>query len=539
MDKKSLFIFFFVCLITRASAFFYPYPLNPDEGLIGAGALRQKSFSFIPWRDLESIGFGPITNWPVGLMALSGIPITFTTLHILAGLIWAFSASLTLWISSSLFGRIGAYFSAVLLLGISTLGWIPDFLHLSGASFPNLFLLFAVCCLVSGIKKPSSGKSQPMLAALVGLFCSLAALGKLQALPPSLFLCLFTGHGLLQGNYRAAWRNWVACLLGGLTPWILLGGWLAYEGELQIAIDSYFKGGVSYALKPSDPASWMLRAGKDLLGGWVVLKPLWILNLLLLPGLGLWLLARGGATIWRSQSVIFVLGWFSATMVALLMPTNRWPHHAIFLIPPAVILTAGFFVAAYQPLAETREAVSPFLNWIRKSPLRYGGLMLATCLALNVPLFPRYAKAGWSPLPPAYGFSAPQRALIDYVKKSTGPQDVIVIWGMASEIYVATGRPSGTRHIISHPLIDPNSAREIHRQNFMKDLQASQPILIVDAACPGFFLWRWGNGSEVRIDSFPELKKYVEENYQNISLSGQETGRSGLMVYRRLNYNRP
>jgi len=550
MNKKILIVFFFFCLVTRITSFFYPYPFNPDEGLIGAGALRQIYFGFVPWRDLDSIGFGPITNWPVGLMALAGIPITFTVLHILAGLIWAFSATLTLWISFLLFERMGSYFSAALLAGISIFGLTPDFLHLSGASFPNLFFLLAACCLVLGLQKSSDNKIQVPLAALVGIFCSLAALGKLQTLPPSLFLCLFTGHGLLQRNYRVALRGWVSCLLGGLAPWLLLAGWLASKGELQIAIDSYFKGGVSYALVPgpawpwetrriSDPASWLVRAGKDLLSGWVVLKPLWILNLLLLPGLGFWFLARGGATIWRSHSVIFVLGWFCATLVALLMPINRWAHHAIFLIPPAVIITAGLFVTAYQPVAETRRVMSPVLKWIRKSPLRYGGLVLGICLALNIPLFPRYAKSGWSPLPPAGGFSEPQRALIDYVEKSTRAQDAIVVWGWAPEIYVATGRPSGTRHIIGHLLIDPNSAREVHRQNFMKDLQASRPVLIVDAVCPGFVLWKWGDGSGFRIDSFLELKKYVEKNYQAISLFGQETGLSGLKVYRRLNLNNP
>lgn len=535
MQKKSFLIFSFFCFLTRGPSFFYPYPFNPDEALIGAGALRQVYFGFVPWRDLESIGFGPITNWPAGLMALTIIPVTFTTLHILAGLNWAFSATLTLWISSSLFGRIGAYFSAVLLLGISILGWTPDFLHLSGASFPNLFLLFAACCLVLGLNKSSDDKFQMFYAALVGFFCSLAALGKLQALPPGFFLCLFTGHGLLLGNYRATWRGWVACLLGGLAPWIFLGGWLAYEGELQTAIDSYFKGGISYALKPSDPASWLMSAGRDLLGGWMILKPLWILNFLLLPGIGMWLFAGGKTTIWRSQKVVFIFGWFSATLVALLMPSNRWCHHAIFLIPPAVVLTAGLFVAVYQPLAGERGVVGPLLKWIRKDPLGYGGLVLGACLAFNVPLFPSYVRSKWSPLPLAGGFSEPQRALIDYVEKSTGPQDAIVIWGWAPEIHVATGRPSGTRHIISHPLIDPNSAREIHRQNFMKDLQASQPVLIVDAACPGFFLWRWGDGSGVRTDSFPELKKYVEENYQGMSLSIQGTSLFEIKVYRRVN----
>ena len=106
------------------------------------------------------------------------------------------------------------------------------------------------------------------------------------------------------------------------------------------------------------------------------------------------------------------------------------------------------------------------------------------------------------------------------------------IWGWAPEIFVAAGRSSASRHIISHFLIDSNAAFDTHRQNYLADLKAELPEVFVDVVTPGFFLWRWGKESKgLRADSFPELSQFLAENYDKATFP--ETGGAVFYLLRR------
>jgi hypothetical protein len=537
INEVIFFAFAFgVTFLSRYPGFLSKIPLNPDESLIGAAAITQVSRGFTPWVDLDTTTFGPATNWPMGFLILLGVPLTYTSLHIIAALLWSASATLNLLIIKYLFGLKWSYLGFLIILIASSIGWRADFLHLSGASLPNFFLLIGASIVAWALVKPIT-KYHGLLTALVALNCSFAVLGKLQALPPALFLCIFIIF-ISGKTLKDFLKSLLYCLLGFLLPWLFLYGFLALNDQLGGAVKSYWKAGPAYAVQAIDAQSWIKQLIKDIIGGWWIMQPLWVLNLILLPVATISVFFNYNLI--NKQLLLnymFVFGWFLATLSALILPNNRWPHHGIFLLAPCITLSVALFCTPF--IFRSRQKISKVpvcIEWIQNKPFKYMFICILFWVGFIMFRFPYYKKhLAWSPKDMGDDFSENQLQVVDFIKSNTLNGEPISVWGCEPDIFVLSQRPSATRHLIGHFLIDENPLKEFHRKSYIEDLMISKPKIVVDAMTEGFYLWQWKDKPLATVRNFSALSDYLDKHYKSVQDYKQHDRTQHSMIYIRKN----
>lgn len=67
------------------------------------------------------------------------------------------------------------------------------------------------------------------------------------------------------------------------------------------------------------------------------------------------------------------------------------------------------------------------------------------------------------------------------VKRNSGDEDTILVWGTRPQIHLLTGRDSPTRFFYQYPLIKPNYAKESDLGEFISDVTNGRPAMIIDA----------------------------------------------------------
>ena len=69
----------------------------------------------------------------------------------------------------------------------------------------------------------------------------------------------------------------------------------------------------------------------------------------------------------------------------------------------------------------------------------------------------------------------------DTVKRNSGDEDTILVWGTRPQIHLLTERDSPTRFFYQYPLIKPNYAKESDLGEFISDVTNGRPAIIIDA----------------------------------------------------------
>ena len=73
-----------------------------------------------------------------------------------------------------------------------------------------------------------------------------------------------------------------------------------------------------------------------------------------------------------------------------------------------------------------------------------------------------------------------QTAVVQYIKDVTEPGETVLVWGNNVWINFLADRPSPTKYSYQFPLFMPEYATESRVLNFLADLQAAPPVLIVE-----------------------------------------------------------
>jgi hypothetical protein len=503
-------------------------PLNPDESQMLAGVLTAQARGLVPWKDFDMTTIGPVTVWFLTGLAELGMPMTYQGLHILAATMWTLTGLLTLVSARLAFGVCGAVFALVTLLTISILGWQPDYLHFSSEAIPAPLLAAAALLVVRSLTTDLSLLGGAWVAFCCGTFGSLALLAKLQALPIAAFLCV----AILLSTFRQSLSVKVlfalAVFTGAVLPVAILAVWLADHGALALGIHSYVLGGASYGSSQSYGLTWAMKLFRDLSRGWGVFPPIFLVVLLVF----IFLFFKG----WRPwlaglknlNLALFVGGWFATALFAVIFPENRFKHHGIFLIAPVTLLITYL---AHQ-LSQTSFINA---NQIRRLPFtstQNSGhcliVILGLLLLLSSPLAIYrcwfYKNIGHQ------NFGSIHAQVSRTIESLSESGEPIAVWGWAPELYVLSGRPSATRHIICHFLIDDNVVRKLHRETFIADLQRSLPKLVIDAMAPPFFTWKWNSREgTVRAESFPELAYFLSTHYRVVQSSVSNSGEAPII----------
>lgn len=107
-----------------------------------------------------------------------------------------------------------------------------------------------------------------------------------------------------------------------------------------------------------------------------------------------------------------------------------------------------------------------------------------------------------------------------WIEQNSRPQDEIVVWGMASQIYTTSKRRSGTRFVFSdfvagrQPGLKSSESRPTlgALPEFIRDLHESRPLYFIDTSTAALNDYQWFPPSR-----FAALDLYLRRNYMKVA----------------------
>jgi hypothetical protein len=90
-----------------------------------------------------------------------------------------------------------------------------------------------------------------------------------------------------------------------------------------------------------------------------------------------------------------------------------------------------------------------------------------------------------------------RQAAIRYVQENTSPEDTVLVWRDTRVNYFAQ-RESPTRYLVMRPLMDADAAGQARALEFLDELLAARPVLMIDTKLEGWgFLDFPGENSQI------------------------------------------
>ncbi|MCZ7543616.1 MAG: hypothetical protein M5R40_08820 [Anaerolineae bacterium] len=273
---------------------------------------------------------------------------------------------------------------------------------------------------------------------------------------------------------RAAARRWRALAVslasiaaGAAAVFLLVAVYFAAQGALAALWDQAFHYNAVYAGNVGISDRLMaLAVGLYTLapsGAAIAAIAGWLIALLLLlrnrerlgPGRPLVLVALAGLPLEMGLSALSGF---------------PFPHYFTALLPTCAVL-AGF-VAYSLASGEGRErAVGRAL------------VVVALVAAMILPLW-----QGVTMVTTPSSEAAQDRAVVEYVTRATGEDDTVLIWGAVSKLNYMAHRRSPTRYHYQYPLYMPGYQTAPMVAQFLAEIEANRPALIIDTASPAGWL---------------------------------------------------
>jgi hypothetical protein len=473
----------------RWPVFWWPDPINPDEGAFVACAIKA-TFDWVPWRGFDAGSSGPLNCDILALPALFGAPLGFfsarvTGLCLIAGAICAFYYVVK-WIYGATVARLSIVPSVLLLSLTKTL----DFVHYSSEHFSIFLTTVALVAAAYLARGTGSRLSRLIVCAIGGLCLGSTPFAKLQASPIALaVLCslaaaLFISRPRLPVNRRLEVFTLLAALF--TVPVAILIS-LCATGTLRDAIVSYYTTSFDYiGRRPPVGIAYFFVSASDY-------------TAFLTCSLAI-ILAAGGmlysrihlerCSIWASISSLLLT---FASFFAIYQAHRSFPHYLLLSVLPVSFCLANV-------LGLGRCLVSP------TAP--------ATVVrALFVLLF--LLPLGIASLESSNDFNpeaiVPRRGAVAAISRYAKQGDRLMVWGWMPEYYVQTNTIMSTREPTIERLVVQTPDREYFRERFLSDLRAHPPLVFVDAVAPSAFTYY--NRTLHGIESFPAVEAFVREHY--------------------------
>jgi 4-amino-4-deoxy-L-arabinose transferase-like glycosyltransferase len=298
----------------------------------------------------------------------------------------------------------------------------------------------------------------------------------------------FTG-GIAIGTKQVALWNLIALgccalwfglrqrlpLLALLRPPVALGlGWAAATAlmlspfALTRTLDDFWKVSLVYG--------WDYTADVPLQSR---LSGLWRLWPQLLATAPLLAAAATGALRLRRELALpprlILVAWAAGSLAGVVSGGRFYPHYLVQLLPACALLAALVAEPAYQALrAGWRPPVRAMAAWT---------LLFVLCLYFNLSIFLHATPEGRhvAKFPDVQArVSIESRALADYVRAETEPEETILNWGRETQLYFYADRKPATRYLYDRPFWqDPPTF-----DRAMAELRAHPPVLILDSLPP-------------------------------------------------------
>lgn len=271
---------------------------------------------------------------------------------------------------------------------------------------------------------------------------------------------------LYQRAPRRLLMEWLWIFLGGIVVIVAVLAYYAANSGLAALIDTSFLYNLYYSAATSQKRLKSVIIGLDSLskaGIGVIGVASWMVGILSL------------ATEPRSPAA----------------PANRLLMLALIAFPLEVMLTGvsgrGYrhYYEAWLPVIAILVAF--FVTWVLAqrdgesggaSSLRTGKLYLALLVAmLLLPILTMTTKVMLN-----FGNVSLIGRTSAYVASSTQPGDYVLVWGIEPAINFLSQRRAPSRYIFQHPLFTPGYETPAMVKQFLADLEARPPALVVDAS---------------------------------------------------------
>lgn len=489
-------------LVNRLAILRFDRPLNPDEAMMAAGAMRTL-YGWLSWNILDLITSGPLNSAILAWPYLFGGDITMLSTR-LTGLACVLGA-LGLWFCTV--RKLTANLSAAMLALVPVTLFLagtsyPDFVHYSSEHLPVLLLSLALFLFAASFDGDG-------LAKLTGsaLVLGLVPFAKLQAAPIAAVIGAFVlvRAVVTRSSVGIATRvaAVIAAALAGAVVFLLP---LVLSGQLDDALKSY-------VVQP--------RLRTD---AWTDRIPRMIYEMPLFAALLAAYAATFAAALLafaharrRGAAVEMTQSWrWCATLAAVLLPVSyaaisfsgRDFIHYLLLSLPALVLVGG---AAMSPIAAAGARSRP-----RLAVTQLG--LLALFAALCLPAARHDAEWGQFWYSRGGGiyqrgklFEAPR--MLAWLRPTA--RDSMVCWGWAPECYLDAAVRPATREPTNENQVYPLPLRDYFRARFLRDFNAGNPDVVVDAVAPGNF--PLGDPKEADISAFPALREIVERDFARVS----------------------
>lgn len=481
---------FFLLLFARLPFIFSNIPFNPDESMQLAQAItiKKNPVVFEAW---DGNTIGPLCTYLIMIPHALGLPLEFTTLHLMS-IIFQFAFVWLLFQSLKLaFGTESAYWGTLPLIVWFAFTQHYDFVHYT-SELPALVML-GVCTYVYFMFLKNKKLSYWWLF-LQGFLSALIPFGKLQAVPLVFVVLLFTAIQLFSRNknhFNIFLKSIGYLVIGGISALLIITSITLYWEVFDEMILFYFKGNLFHEAGGAKVSIWRriinhFETTSDLFEFKAFI--IYVIGLLVVFVLKTFNKTNSFASIYLYFAItLFIFGIYAVSKSGF-----RLYHYYHFLLLPLTIF-AGFFSQKLETKTFVRIIVT-----------------VCTILLFLLPILPSIAKGE-----EFFRYHHPQRKMeLSNVSKAILKYDksgeYLAVWGWMQHYFVETQMPQATNdnHTIrcfTYSLINE------HRKRFLNDLERTKPKVFVDAVAPSSFLMN--NKEEFGIQNFPALKKYLDEKY--------------------------
>lgn len=329
---------------------------------------------------------------------------------------------------------------------------------------------------------------------------------------------------LLRGVFNRRWReglqSFATMILGAVAVLSVVAIYFAFHGALDELWDASFLYNFFYSFQDSGHSSNRVTLAWDAfqsLAGDVG-------SLFLISGL-----VFGAAYLRYEQNtsrkafIVVCLFLLPVESVLASLSTRAYPHYYIPLLVPAALVAGLFCYVIQQSLVHFKRHKRHYLIVVPKTVL-YAVLIYGAFL---------YVLSIRSMLRDNAQYERHIQSSVQYLEQHSESGDYVLMWGAETALNFLLNRPSPTRYVYQYPLYRVGYQSEAMVREFLEDLMANPPRIIVDTSVtnaripPIASARRHGwlqappEGYSVLSDAMQSVFDYIETDYVRVGCAGE------------------
>lgn len=488
-------------ILMRLPIVLYNRELNPDESQNISHAITLKQ-NLVYWQSVDGTTIGPLDQYSLLLPKyLFNLPFDYTSARLI-GLLCILTSIFLLYLSlKNFFNTNTARITLLPLIALWAFTEDEGLVHYTSEHIP-IALMTTVLWLYSSLYRSKKTSSTILFA--IGLLIGMIPFGKLQAVPPTAILFIFScwkvwenEHHNLKQTFKRLLPLCIATLCFPLFVWLCAFHYEVFDDFITF----YIKANAAYG--NGNPLLVSIIRIPVFFGKvheflfYVLLTSILFISFILSKGF-----KKTSSYTSSDSPFVFCALFCIASIFAALKPGNEFTHYLLILFIPCTLINA--FAVAYWIAQLNIKNTSIFVLSI------IGLSFTSSAFALYLDKKENRLLNWYSSNPQAYRklANSPISNLINqYSKKG----DMLTVWGWMCKYYVETGLAEGTaenhteRCIFTHPL------QKVYRDRFISDLKRNKPRFFVDAVGKNSV---WVNNKETQgYQSWDELKIFIDKHY--------------------------